>query len=483
MLTIDALNAAMPLATLLDNRDLILTPVVGSPLEVLVGASRSSKEFNSVSSNSGNNIYLPSITDIEYIANIKDPILNVSQHDVVMDDVVKVVSDAVRNHMVFAKSVVAPTVENLVTRTKNQLAALTPSSLLSMEVVIYNPPKPLLNSSLDDAVHKFIDLPFDIPVMNMRLPSITASEIIELMNSGSGGLDNDISEWAAVKGDLFFINIWENVFQIKQAELNESSPVTFKSFVYDSKDAVDNALAIYLLARKLESDPLPNTEMSIQTFEKTIINYRNHAAARLCLAFDEIARIDKAGILVRSMNKHTTVVNGSVYRKWIESGGENEVLFGNCLNPTIAVSVNDINSNSSDLKELWNRHATLISSVEHNRLFTRTKEILAHEFNMQLREVNDSELGGLENRTRITTAFNDCLTEMREDEFVDLWDACLKLLCCSRFVHTEARRILLGIERVHKENPYIDVRECAAISVIEYCSYWLSTQLNVHVKV
>jgi len=508
MLTMESLKAALPLATVLDSRGLILTPVTGSPLDAIVAATRSDTNFNDVvpegmdrSAGSSGGVsagcYTPDIVNIEYIANCKSPELKLqqidptietipnisSQHDLVMDHVVSVASEAIRNHMIFAKDVVAAAVENLVTRTQTVLATLTPSALMSMEVVVYNPPKPLTNSNLESAVRKFSDLPFDIPVMNMKLPTISASEIVELMKTGSRSLDDDITEWVASKGDLFFINIWENVFQIKQAELHEREPITFKTFLFDSVDAIDNALAVYLLARKLEDGPLPDTEMNLNAYNKTIIEYRNHAAHRLSIAFDELDKISKAGLLVRKVEGSVTTVNGDVYAKWIEAGGDNEVLFGNALSAGKEVTLSAIDANASTLKELWVKHATLISSVERNRLFNRTKEILSHEFNKQLVEVSDDEVGGPDSRANIIKAFNDCLTNLREDELQDLWDAVLKLLCASRFVRTEARRILLGIERVKKENPHVDVRECAAISMIEYCAWWLTSQFKVTVKV
>ena len=476
----------MPLTTVLDANNLILTPVIGTPLDALVKATRSDPLFNYVADiNTPNGItiqeYTPDVVNIEYIANVRDPVLNTNAHDLVMDDIVEVASNAVRGHIIFAKNVVAPAVENLVERTMVRLGQLAPTTLTGMEVIVWNPPKPLMSNSLENAVRKFESLAIDSPKMNIQCPDVTAAQLFEIMKSGSGGLDAYIDEWAAIKGESFFLNIWQNVFRIKQAELNERIPVTFKNWVYDSPDSVDNALVIYLLSRKLLDDPLENTETNIDTYNNTILEYRNQSAARLCLAFDELDKIDKGGILVRDISNNTTTVNGSVYDKWITEGnGDNEILFGNILNIPSMVCVDEITANADKLKTIWSRHATLIATVERNKLFSRTKEILLYEFMQQQQEVSDSSTT-LENRERITTAFTECLDNMREDEIQDLWDCCLKLLTVSRFANTEARRILLGIERIKKEHPEIDVREAAAISVLEYVSYWMCTQFKATV--
>ena len=485
MLSQNALKAAMPLATVLDNHDLVLNPVPGTPLEALVIATRSDPGMNVATPSAGNtpegvtiNTYTPDIVTIEFIANAKDQVLNVCTHDQAMDNIVDVASNAVRGHITFAKNVVAPAVENLVTRVLSKLKDNTPSALLGMEVVVWNPPKPLLNSSFETAVRKFEETSLDDPVMNLKLPTITASEIIELMKAGSSGVDDAITEWAAGKGDLFFITLWENVFQIT---LKDNIPKSFHYYVYDCDEAIDNALAIYLLSRKLMDGPLPETEMSINTYNKTIVEYRNQSAAKICHVLDDLDKIEKGNILIRSMTDRVTTVYGSVYAKWIEAGGENEVLFGNLLTTPSVVSTTELTAKAADLKSIWTRHATLISTVERNRLFTRTKEILMNEFTEQMREITEGDDATLDNRMRITKLFGECLDNLREDELVDLWDASLKLLCHSRFVRTEARRILLGIERVKKENPTADVRECAAISAIEYIGQWVASQMQCSV--
>ncbi len=272
----------------------------------------------------------------------------------------------------------------------------------------------------------------------------------------------------------------QNPFQQKQAGLNDRTVITFRDYLYNPETGIDVALAVYLLARKLSDKPLPETEMNLATYDKTIIEFRNHSGARLCAALDNLNKMDKAQILVRALSKgRVTVVNGPVYDKWIKDGGENEVLFGNCLNKTPSVSIPDINSKAAELKALWNRHAILTATIERNKLFVRTKEILARHFQSQMRDVNQGEESTLANRERIIMLFNECLDNIREDELSNIWDVCLKLVCHSRFPHTEARRILLGIDRIKKENPGVDVREAAAISTIEYIANWLSTQMRV----
>jgi hypothetical protein len=267
------------------------------------------------------------------------------------------------------------------------------------------------------------------------------------------------------------------MFQQKQAGLNDREVITFNNYLYKNSNDVDNALAVFLLTRKLMDNPLPETEMNLNTFNKTIVEFRNQSGNKLCRAFDEIAKIDKLQILVRENNNRTVIVNGNIYAKWIEAGGSNEILFGNLLANNSYVTVENINANIEALKAKWDHYYNLTTTIERNKQFTRTKEVLLDVFKEQMRTITEGEEATLNNREIIITAFADQLERVREDDLANLWDTCLKLVCRSRFSRSDAERILLGIERVKKENPHIPVREAAAISILEYLAWWMSTQM------
>lgn len=476
MLTKAALESAQALTEVMDANRLSLVPIPGTPLEALVNATRSDQNFMTVKACQD---YWVDTASIEYIANAKDPVFDKSPHDLVMDDITEVAIKAVQGHIVFAKSVVAPAVAHLVECTMVTLNELTPSVLLSLEVVICTPPAPLNNSSFETSVRKYEEVSFDVPKMNLRLPSLTVSEIVDLLKTGTSSLDQDIGEWVAALGDSWLINLWENVFQIKQANLSETTPVTFKSFVEHRTLGVDYAVAIHLLSRKLADAPPAGTEMSLNIFQTTIIEYRNQSGARVCRALDELATIEKNGVLVRSIDGSKITVNSSVYRKYIEAGGENEVLFGNLLDLPSVVTVEHLNEKAGKLKAVWSRHSALTATVEHNRRFARTKEILFKHFQTQMRDIPEGEEATLGNRETVIRQFRDQVELVSESEMSDLYALCLRLVCRSRFYRTDAERILSGIERIKKENPLIEVREAAAVSVIEYTAYWLASQFRV----
>lgn len=472
MLTVKALQNAVPLTEVLDRNRLSATPIPGTPLEALVRATRSDSKFNVKTGDD----YFPDIQNIEYIANAKDPVTNMSPHDVAMDEIVAVASRAVQGHISFARTVVAPAVAELVEKTAAYMRDLVPSKLLGMEVIVWSPPAPLVNNAFESLVKKFEETPFDVPKLAMRLPTITVAEILELMKVGSKGIDTDIELWAANKGESFFINLWEEIFQIKQAPLNQSTNITFKDHVLDT----DKALAIFLISRKLDGNPLANTEMTASAFDALIIEFRNQSGAALCRYLEELDGVVKNKVLVRaSVGENTAIVNESVYKDWIEAGGENEILFGNMLSKNPLITVDQINAAATELKAAWTRHSILISTLESNKRFSRTKETLASCFEKQLRDVPEGETFTLANRENVLKLFNEELSKVRESDMSDMYNLCLQLVCRSRFSNTDSEMILAGIEKVARDNPTVDVREAAAISVINYICYWISSQIKL----
>lgn len=476
MLSREALNAALPLTEALDSANLFVTAAEGTPLAALVAATRS--DDNYVLEN-GRGDFTPDIESIEFIANTKDPVLGFSKHDQTLDEIAAELIKAVQGHIALAKTAVAPAVQELVEKTAETLAAMQPSSLLGMEVVVWNPPAPFTNASFESSVRRFEEQPFFEPALALNLPDQSLEQLRELIQTGTAGLDADVRDWLATKGNDFLMQVWEELFQQKQAELNDTRVRRFNEYFISKETGGDYALAVYLLARKLVEDPLPGTEMPLARYEELIVEFRNQAGLHLCRQLDDLDAMQRNKMLVRQIKGTVTVVNGPVYREWIEAGGQNEVLFGNVVDATPVFTLEQIAAKAAGLLAIWNKHCALTTAVEKNRRFLRTKQILEKHFREQLFAATEDDPAVTGNREMVLKLFRDQLEQVGEAELDDLYHLCLRLVCRSRFVQTDAERILSGIERAQKDNPELDVREAAAISVIDYIAYWVAAQLKV----
>ncbi len=219
--------------------------------------------------------------------------------------------------------------------------------------------------------------------------------------------------------------------------------------------------------------------MTLAKMNAVAAEFRDQAGAFLCRRYDTWERNKKVGLLVLSVNGTVTTVDSTIYREWIEAGGCNEILFGNCLDLPALTTVQSINEKAAELKAKWERHALITSVVESNNRFARIKTILSEQFQAQLKEPSDEENMTENDKVTYCKLFQDQLDNVVVREMDDIYGLCLKLVCRSRFFRTEAERILSGIGRIMIENPKADVREAAAMAMIEYVAYWMSTQFNV----
>lgn len=471
MLTRNALEAALPLTQQLDARSLYLQAIPATPLGELVKATRADEKFNVPLDGGG---WSPDLANIEYVANAQaqDGVLNA--HDCAMDSIVTVAINTVQKAILMAKTVVAPVVEDLVERVRQGLATMTPSAMLGLEVCVVELPAVLDNPALMAALQRYQDAPLDNPRMNLRMPELGVNELREMAAAGLGTGGKDVASWLASKGDAWVASVWHTFFQVKPGD---SAP-TFQGLLR-AEDGVEVALLVFLLARRLIDAVPPGVEMNLRALQETLVDYRNQAAARVSRACAEQELAVKVGTLVRKQDARRIWVNGGVYTAWLKSGGSNEILFGNMLSAQPGYSAADLKARSKELKAAWDRHAAVTNSVEAGRRFLRTKELLAACFEEQVQAVGEGDPTLSGSRMEVLRLFHDMLNNVREVDLNDFYGTALKLVCRSRFVNTDSEMILTGIERAKQDNPQLDVREAAAISVIQYVSWWVSTQFKV----
>ncbi len=480
MLQREALVAALPLTEILDGRGLYIEPVAGTPLELLVRATRTGEQFNiPISSSDGKPVeFNPDLENIAYMANKVNDATGISEHNMAVDELVPFAADAVRQHLAFARTVVAPLVDDLAKSTEDAYAALTPSSLLNMEVIVHQVPAPLLSNGLATSVGRFKNMPYDAPALQLNMPDQTYSDLLELIKTGSNQLDTAVGEWLAIKGEVFLLNLWEGVFQIKPGV---GAGRSFRDYIEDRVCGEENAIAIYLLANHLfEAGPLEGTIMPLRQFEQVIVEYRNQAGLRVQRALDEIDEIEKNGVLVRDYTPNTITVNSNVYRKWLDEdpANSNNLLFGNLMEQPPHTLASNITANAPRLLAAWNRQAAIVSAMEGTKRIARMKTFLLQNFARQLQDALKETPEGLD-VGGITDKFRDMLEMVGESELKCMHELCLRLVCRSRFSNTRAEFILTALNEAKEANPNLSVREAGAVATIRYIAHWLGQQVRV----
>lgn len=475
MLNERTLLASLALTERLDAAGFALYPAAGTPLDAMCAATTYDTGLAQVPD--GN--FQTYATQLAQRTSQVDPVMNCSEHDAVLDSIAETATNAVRRHVAFARSVVAPTIQNLYERVRHSVEELSVSSLLGLEVEVWREPKPVLNPALQTELRKLEDVALDDPALSMRMPDLTIAELMELLKSGSGGLDADIAEWVAIEGDEFFMRVWRDFFQQHMPEDGERNR-TFTERVTDRFTGVPVALAVYLLARKLlDGKPPEGVEQPLANYRAQLAEFRNQAGGALTRALDRMERALKGGLLVREIAGSKTVVYEPVYRDYLEKGGSNEMLFANALSTPFMMSTADLLERKEALTSRWAAHSALVSTAESNQRYNKIVELLELHFRSQLNEATEGEDTTAQNRDTVLKLFRECLKHVTESDLNDLYAVCLKLVCRARFYTTDAERILTGMELARARNPSLTPREAATASIVDYIAWWVASQMRL----
>lgn len=472
MLSKQALQTSVPLAEVLESARVYVEPAPGSLLEALVQATRT--PFGGMDPN-----YVPSIEDVEYLANAQDSTTGICQHDMVMDEIAQKGILGVQALITHARTVVAPAVIALVKKVEAELENTTKSALGSMEVISVHYPAVVYVDSFKKEVRKYDETAFDDPDLAMRCPTIATSDIRELMKTGAGQADGAVEEWLASKGESFLIDVWENIFQIKQSDMNETTTRRLRSYIDNPEGGLDWAIAVYLIARKLiEQGPLDNTDMALPRFESLMGAYRDQAALALCRELDKLETATKTGRLVIRATEQKVWVDSAIYDAWLEAGGEIEVLYGNLLDGNNRLTTQQLDEGAAYLKTLWMRHESITKVADENKRFSRALNFIDAYFRASVAEMTDEE------RLKVTpeAVMNIFVQELRKVQTSDLdclYTTCLKLVCRARFPYSDAEELLANSTAIQKKNPTMDPAEAMLMANLQYVAKWMTEQFVV----
>lgn len=487
MINKDTAASAIQLALSLASDNKVVSAVVGTPLANLVSLTIAANRFSTVDSlddcdlSTTNEFLLGNASTLEHTTSGAGDIL--SNHDIALDSYIVSISSSVRNHISFAKNVVAPAVLSMANEVIGMMDAKK-SALSDFNIEVRDLPSPMVNGGFEDIVSKYSNKNRFTPENKLRLGIMTFDELAELIQTGSAAYDKTVAEWLATKPAQCWTNLWCNVFMGQSCE-RECDNFDIENLFTDNKKYIDEALFIHLVARKLLSSPPENSGLSLTRFKEIIVQLLAFTAEKLTSSLKLSGDNYKAGVLVIELNRNNkkVVVNGSVYREWIATGGTNEVLLGLLVTNDNFFGKTKIDANRQNYLDSWNTYENMSKITEQNKSFTNFKQYLTICFGNSMKTVSDIEVDTVSAlpmvSENIVKYFSDNMKMVSIKDMSDVHDICLKLMCRSRFYYTDAEKILRGINEAIKVSPSIDVRQAALLSMIEYVVDYIVDQMQV----
>lgn len=475
---------SIPLATLAANKGLVISPVEGTPISELVKIS------NDLLMLQCGTVMSDTATDQDQISSHANYFSEITvsdtetSHDTMMDAFIHDISKSVSNHISYAKNIVKPIIVEYVEDVQKSLGQeINPVSQFKISMVEL--PKPMQNAGFETSINKYAEKPFLVPSTSLYLGEIAPQGILDLMLTGSKEYDEGVKEWFVNKGDLFFMDIWNNLFR----DFKISKPST--AFTFDSclnsisKELVDYALAIHLLSRKLYDEVPENTGLDLPKYREIVAQYREASAIKLNLEYIKYEAVLKNKTLVASIDTDGKglSVHGAVYREWLKSGGCNETLLGMLVGRDTFYNQSLIDEAKDRFIKDWNTYALFTKTANKNNQFNRIKDILTISFAKILENMSSTERETVATMPAFTqtmeSKFKEELLKLKTSDTEDIFNTCTILVCRARFYYTDAEKILSGINLAVKANPSIDIREAALLSSIEYVIDYISDQMQV----
>ena len=474
MLRLSHVNAAISIATKLDNMGYRLLPVVNTPLSSL------NSDLGVLVANSGAE-YVPVAQDYVAAANAPTPGQDISVFTANMENTARVIARFVQSHLSFAKNVVSPLITELVNDFTEKVNSINISPSNDFIIEKYDLPAPMFNTDVKDMIDDYNDITvYGSNTVFSNAPELSIVEIIELMKTGNKKADEAIDVWVATKGEAFFMECYNYTF----------GAVKPKRILADS-DKVNYNLWLLLTASKLHNKPWADCGISLVDYNVAMAALRDGAGSYLSQEYKVLQNLVKTQTLVKTSFGNKITVVKPVYDQWIEDGGNDVVLFAILITGRRLNFLNEITAVRPELHKSWELYVAMQANTERNRKYTIMKKTLydcvfglieknANPVFSHLRSEGDlTDHIQMQEYRVFKQKFEEYYNTLTEAHFVDIWDTAKHIVCKQIFYYTDAGDILTGIEDACKTNPDMEVSEAALLSTIAYVTKYVCNQMTI----
>ena len=412
-----------------------------------------------------------------------------SYHSLKIAALAKDIGPYITAHIAHARNVVSPLVVELAQKLEKFKEAAKPLDPASnFEIVKGAVPALLLDESfLSDGLSSYDGIEVRVPEY-VDIPAEQTDEFIaNLVNLGSDRLNELVAEWLKTKEkdfvkNCFYANFTSSSLLGVNVSSEDYSLWNTNRSVYRNLDV---GLACYLIAKRLFAEPQPVQGMTLAAYKEKMRSYIDFAGSLALKSAKNALRRQEAGTLVSEaiLSKKRIVINNTLYQEWLKNGGCPEVLLGMLVSGQVQYNVAAIDENKEQLIRHWQNYLMLAQADVRGEMMKRFKSYLESEVIMGLSELTESEKDYGQNcvnlKDLIVKKVQEEIERMSHRLMDDVYHTALHVIAKGRFFYTSAYQILNEMTQVAKQNPDIDVREAALLSVINYVAEYFVAQIQV----
>lgn len=489
MISNNSVSAISVLAGKLNERGIRVIPIPGTPIAEAI-----------------NGCYNPVMHEKDFFSDDKDywglvwEVTNIlkkpddcgySEFTQRMADITRVLGEASKGHISFARNVVNPQILELAEKTQQVMndQKITIGCAISVNQTdwseVWN--NPTIEALVADYKYAAMDASVQIP----RVHDLITSEMLhEYMLTGSDNFDKDVTAFIQDKGVDTLLDMYRNWFAKPASENINTDGVNDVNWLVGSTPYErDASLYVFLITRGLMKNIQKSIDIPLDQYESEMTDVLLQAGRAVNKQLENRQFAIKNNLMIMSYpykgdicnmeypERAQIQVNGDLYNEWLEKGGTPEILFGACITDR-ETSMDALLTGGPGYISNWASYSATLRLGQSGNVYNNARRSVHIAATDMLMALPDEQLGG-KARADLLQVLNKEMNTFSNEDVKNPYNFIRRLVCTVLYPYSNAYAILLSIGNILVENPDLTERDAATLTLIDILSKFVADCLEV----